>query len=114
MEKDQEILFSVRPEDIMVARKPMAVSSRNQMEMNIEGVEKRGPLVWLSGRKGELELHAVVTASSYEDLELEINTNAVFIFKARAVQILEEDTSVIPMKTDIPDYVNLSRSGKLS
>ena len=105
MEKDQEILFSVRPEDIMVAREPMAVSSRNQMEMNIEGVEKRGPLVWLSGRKGELELHAVVTASSYEELELDINTNVVFIFKARAVQILEQDTSGIPMKAGIPDYV---------
>jgi len=113
MKKDNQVLFSVRPEDIMVARGTMEVSSRNQLEVQILRVERRGPLVWLTGRKGKLELQAVVTASSYEALELEKEGEAVFIFKARAVQILEEMTGEMELSPEIPDYVHVNEKGEL-
>lgn len=83
------VTLSIRPEEIMVARGEMAVSSRNQIKLTIVDTERRGPLVWLTGEHGGLVLHAVVTVSAYETLELEEGGEAVFIFKARSVQILE-------------------------
>ena len=108
LQKDSEVIFSVRPEDIMVAKEEMIISSRNQMRVTITETERRGPLVWLTGMRGKLVLHAVVTVSSYESLELDQGAEAVFIFKARAVQILDDATgSNIDLPSSIPDYVSV-------
>lgn len=113
LEVNTQVLLSVRPEDIMVANETLAVSSRNQLDVNIVRVDRRGPLVWLTGEKGQLELHAVITSSSYDSLELERGSKVVFIFKARAVQILEERSSQGPLSSEIPDYVHVNDKGEL-
>lgn len=106
LEKGSEVIFSIRPEDIMVAMDEMAISSRNQMRVSITGMERRGPLVWLTGTRRKLNLQAVVTVSSYESLELDPGSEVVFIFKARAVQILEvSNGNTIHRQSSLPDYV---------
>jgi molybdate transport system ATP-binding protein len=91
LEGNSDVVMSVRPEDIIVARDGGAVSARNRITVVLSGIEKRGPLVWLTGRAGDLELVAVVTVSGFDALEISKGETCQFIFKASSLCLAGAD-----------------------
>lgn len=84
------VVVSIRPEDIIVARGESVISARNQIPVILTDIQRRGPLVWLTGKAGDLELVAVVTSSGYESLNATRGDPCLFIFKASSLCLIEE------------------------
>lgn len=85
LEHGTEVVLSVRPEDIIVARDGGLTSARNEIPVVISGIERRGPFVWITGKTGSLELVAVVTSSGYESLGASPGDRCLFLFKASSL-----------------------------
>ncbi len=81
------VVLSLRPEDIVLL-KPGAydVSARNMLEVIVEEVEPRGPLMLVKARAGGLHLKAYVTRSSVDHLGVEDGARLIACFKASAVR----------------------------
>jgi len=88
----ERVTLSIRPEDIMAAGGESSVSARNQIKVTITDVDRRGPLVWLTGAAGDVSLTAVLTASGYESLETGPGGECLFLFKASALRVVENES----------------------
>ncbi len=84
------VTLMVRPEDILLTRKPMGGSARNIVKAVVEDVDWRGPLalVTLRSVNGELKLKAYVTKSSLEELDVKRREILYAVFKAASLKVL--------------------------
>ncbi len=84
----EEVVLSLRPEDIIVLReRRLESSARNILQATVESLELHGPLVLLHTRSGEkLMLKVYVTKSSAEYLKLKPKSKVILCFKASAVK----------------------------
>lgn len=89
MEHGTEVVLSIRPEDIIVARNSGLTSARNEIPVVIADVERRGPFVWITGEADGLEIVAVVTSSGYESLGARPGDRCLFLFKASSLCLVD-------------------------
>ena len=83
----EDLVLLVRAEDIVVDLRRIEESSAlNQIEVVVVDVRRRGMLVEVVGRRGDLTLVAVVTPASAERLGLKAGREVFFSFKASAVR----------------------------
>ena len=97
-----DVTLSIRPEDIIVAREESVISARNRVPVTLSEIKRRGPLTWLTGRSGDLELVAVVTSSGYESLDASLGDSCFFIFKASSLCLIEDNSQAMGIASNIP------------
>lgn len=90
VEPGREVLASVRPESILLAREAQDLTARNQIRGRICSTERRGPLVRICGETEAGPMTALLTASGLEALDLSVGDEVFFIFKAGHVKILRD------------------------
>ena len=95
-----DVTLSIRPEDILVARDESVISARNRIPVTLSEIKRRGPLTWLTGRSGDLELIAMVTSSGYESLETSPGDMCFFIFQASSLCLIEENFQKIVLASN--------------
>ena len=78
----KDVRVSIRPEDIIIAKKPLESSARNVIPGRIKDILKKGHLVWITLSIGDVEIKAVLTPNSCHMLDLEIGKEFYAIFKA--------------------------------
>lgn len=81
----QEGHLAIRPEDIVLSRRPISSSMRNSFPGIITGVENQGLSYAITIRCGNLRLKALVTRGALEELELAPGKSIFISFKATAV-----------------------------
>jgi molybdate transport system ATP-binding protein len=85
-----QVLLSVRPEELAVARQSLPITLRNQIPVEILRMERRGPLVWLAGQADGFILEAAVTVNGAQEQELEVGSKAIFAFSAISLRIIDK------------------------
>lgn len=84
--KEGDVHFTVRPEDIIIANEEISSSARNKFEGKIVEIIEQGALIKLNVDIGEI-IAVYVTRQSFFDLELNIGSNIWVFFKASAVHL---------------------------
>lgn len=87
----RQIHLSVRPEELAVARQRLPITLRNQIPVNIRHLERRGPLVWITGEAAGFTLEAAVTVSGAQEQELKVGDEAIFAFSASSLRIIASE-----------------------
>jgi molybdate transport system ATP-binding protein len=88
---DHRVQLSVRPEELAVAQKQLPITLRNQIPVRIQGLERRGPLVWITGKAAGFSLEAAVTVSGAREQKLKVGDEAVFAFSASSLRIIASE-----------------------
>ncbi len=83
-----EVLISIRPENIAVARERIHASQRNEIEFVVEDIRQEGHIVWIVLQAGELSLKAMLTPNAVESLGIEKGRRVYGAFKATATKIV--------------------------
>ncbi|WP_297436327.1 ATP-binding cassette domain-containing protein [Thermococcus sp.] len=86
---DGEVILSLRPEEIIVAREPGECSAQNVVPVMVESMERRGQLVWLSLSLDGLSLRAVVTPNAVELMGIKPGRRFYALFKASALRVIK-------------------------
>jgi len=86
-EKTGEVKACVRPEEIIVSKRPVRSSGRNVLKGRISEISNRGPTVWLRIDVGR-EFTAVITKKSFMDMNLKVGTGVYLAFKASSVHVI--------------------------
>ncbi len=94
---EDQILLSVRPEELAVARQQLPISLRNQIPVKIQRLERRGPLVWVTGQAAGFSLDAAVTVTSAQEQKLKVGDEAVFAFAASSLRIIGREEQSLPV-----------------
>lgn len=94
------VLLSVRPEELAVAQRQLPITLRNQVQVKITHLERRGPLVWLTGEANGFCLEAAVTVSGAQQLGLEVGNEATFAFSANSLRIIDRQPLDLAAKKD--------------
>lgn len=89
----KDVRVSIRPEDIIIAKKPLESSARNVIPCKIEDIQRKGHLVWITLSIGDMDLKAVLTPNSCQMLELEKGKQFYAIFKAVNLKILGDNNA---------------------
>jgi len=77
----------VRPEDIILSEKPIVSSARNMFKGRVVGISDMGPLVKLRVDAGK-EFVVQITKRSFNDMRLNVGSEAFLNFKASSVQVV--------------------------
>jgi molybdopterin-binding protein len=92
--KNGKVRATIRPEDILLSRDPLASSARNNFSGKVVQISDRGSVSYITVRipppkKGGrgLDLIVLVTQSSVQELELEPGQEVTAAFKASALHI---------------------------
>lgn len=85
----QRAMMSVRPEELSVALQHLPISLRNQVPVTICSLQRRGPLVWLTGEATGFHLEAAITVSAAQQLKLKEGAEAIFAFSAKSLRIID-------------------------
>ena len=85
----------VRPENIIVSRRPARTSARNQIRGEVESLARRADLCQVTGRFAESLMTCVVTPLSVEELRLEPGATVYFTFKAGSVHLFLDGTAAV-------------------
>jgi tungstate transport system ATP-binding protein len=75
----------VRPEDIIISKKPVVSSARNVFEGKIVEMVDQGPVMKLKVKAGK-EFVVQVTKRSFKEMQLTMGSSVFLVFKASAVQ----------------------------
>ncbi len=88
---DSAVRVAYRPEDVVLAPydQPLRSSARNRFEMRVAAVRPIGSFVRLRLAGGGVQLAAVITRHSLEELGLEVGTPIVAQIKATALHAFE-------------------------
>jgi len=81
-------LLMLRPEDIVLSKSLIKTSARNTIKCKVVEVEDKGPLIHVKIERGKLNLRAVITRGSYEELEIKPGKEIYASFKASAVRVI--------------------------
>lgn len=91
-----QVLLSVRPEELAVSRQPLPISLRNQVPVTIESLERRGPLVWLTGKAAGFSLEAAITVIGAQEQNLAVGEQVIFAFSATSLRIIKQEEPSVP------------------
>ncbi len=75
----------IKPEEILLSRRPFESSARNQFACRVEEWENSGPLLAVRVATGGLSLTALVTHESFNELGIHAGTELYCTFKSSAV-----------------------------
>jgi len=81
----------IRPENIIVSRKPVRTSARNQLAGTVESVNRRGEVWEVTGRFGNQSMSCIVTPQSLEELGIAPGVRVCFSFKAGNVHLFGDE-----------------------
>ena len=84
-QKTGKVTVYVRPEDIIVSRKPVVSSARNMFRGKIVEMVDLGPVLRLKVDAGK-DFVVQVTRRSFNEMKLNIGSQVFLVFKASAVQ----------------------------
>jgi len=84
IENKEKIYFIIRPEDIIVSKKPLRSSARNCYLCKIIKIINRGAVIYLTADIGE-RITALITKASFEEMNIKKGDSVYFTFKASAV-----------------------------
>ncbi len=87
-EEGEEVLLSIRPENIALARERIHASQRNEIQFMVEDLFVEGHIVWIHLRSDNLVLKAMLTPNAVESLGIEKGKEVYGIFKATATKIV--------------------------
>jgi len=85
--KSGRVTVFVRPEDIILSEKPMISSARNVFKGRVVGILDLGPLVKIRVDAGK-EFVVQITKRSFNDMRLNVGSDAFLTFKASSVQVV--------------------------
>lgn len=88
IENKEKVYFIVRPEDIIVSKKPLHSSARNCYLCKIVKIINRGAVIYLTADMGE-RITALITKASFEEMDIKRGDSLYFIFKASAVHLFK-------------------------
>lgn len=91
---DHRVQLSVRPEELAVAKEQLPITLRNQIPVKIQSLDRRGPLVWITGKAAGFSLEAAVTVSGAREQQLTVGSDAVFAFSASSLRIIASEHRV--------------------
>lgn len=86
IEMEGDVHVTIRPEDIIVSKKPMESSARNSLQGRIVSVSEKGPIIHVTADIG-VEMTAAITKESFRQLQLTLGDEIYFTFKAPSVNI---------------------------
>ena len=86
-EAEGSVILSIRPEEIILARDPGLCSAQNDVPVEVEGVERRGHILWVY-LNGNLKLRAVITPNAAEILGIRKGERLHALFKASALRVI--------------------------
>ncbi|MCD6415583.1 MAG: ABC transporter ATP-binding protein [Planctomycetes bacterium] len=78
----------IRPENVLISAEPVRASATNQIPVEVVSVERQGRLLAVTGRRDGLEISAIITPRSLDELGIEKGTLAYFSFKASSVHLM--------------------------
>jgi molybdopterin-binding protein len=86
-ERRGEVKVCIRPEDIIVAKRPIKSSGRNLLKGRVTEVSDRGTTVRLRVDAGR-GFAVTITKKSFTDMELGVGSRVYLAFKASAVHLI--------------------------
>ncbi|MEA1904857.1 MAG: ABC transporter ATP-binding protein, partial [Candidatus Hadarchaeota archaeon] len=86
-ERRGEVKVCIRPEDIIVAKRPIKSSGRNLLKGRVTEVSDRGTTVRLRVDTGR-DFVVTITKKSFTDMKLKIGSRVYLAFKASAVHLI--------------------------
>ncbi|MHA1710509.1 MAG: ABC transporter ATP-binding protein [Candidatus Freyarchaeota archaeon] len=85
----KQVNLLVKPEDVILATSKPMTSARNVLEATIVNLSFQGPLVRVTASAGPIQVDAMATRASVEELRLDLGQKVYLAFKASAVHILD-------------------------
>ncbi len=82
-----DVVFGIRPEDIVLSLSPIQTSARNVLKCKVVDMEDFGEVLRVYLKCGDISLNSVITKQSAEMLSLKKNIDIYAIFKASSVHI---------------------------
>jgi len=86
-QKEGKVKVCIRPEDILLSKRPIKSSGRNMLRGKITEISDRGPTVRLRVDVGR-ELVVIITKRSCLDMKLRIGSGVYASFKASSVHVI--------------------------
>ncbi len=86
-QKEGKVKVCIRPEDIILSKRPIKSSGRNMLKGKITEISDRGTIVKLKVDVGR-ELAAIITKRSFLDMKLKIGSEVYAAFKASSVHVI--------------------------
>ncbi len=84
-----KVRLGIRPEDIIIAKRPFKSSLRNIFEGKVEHIENLGAVSKISVDVKGVKFRAIITRSSLFEMNLNENDKVYLGFKASAIRIFE-------------------------
>lgn len=85
--KEGKVKVCIRPEDILLSKRPIKSSGRNMLQGKITEISDRGTTVKLKVNVGR-ELVVIITKRSFLDMKLRIGSEIYVSFKASSVHVI--------------------------
>jgi len=86
-QKEGKVKVCIRPEDILLSKRPIKSSGRNMLQGKITEISDRGTTVKLKVNVG-CELVVIITKRSFLDMKLRIGSEIYASFKASSVHVI--------------------------
>jgi molybdate/tungstate transport system ATP-binding protein len=86
-QKEGKVKVCIRPEDILLSKRPIKSSGRNMLQGKITEISDRGTTVRLKVDVGR-ELMVIITKRSFLDMKLRIGSRVYAAFKASSVHVI--------------------------
>jgi len=86
-QKEGKVKVCIRPEDILLSKRPIKSSGRNMLQGKITDISDRGTTVKLKVDVGR-ELVVIITKRSFLDMKLRIGSEIYASFKASSVHVI--------------------------
>ena len=86
-QKEGKVKVCIRPEDVLLSKRPIKSSGRNMLQGKITEISDRGTTVKLKVNVGR-ELVVIITKRSFLDMKLRIGSEIYASFKASSVHVI--------------------------
>jgi len=86
-QKEGKVKVCIRPEDILLSKRPIKSSGRNMLKGKITEISDRGTTVRLKVDVGR-ELVVIITKRSFLDMKLKIGSGVYVAFKASSIHVI--------------------------
>ncbi len=83
----------IRPENILISRRPVRTSARNQLAGRVTRVDREGNVYAVTADCEGLEMTSVVTGQALQELEIEPGARVHFSFKASSLHLMPTEES---------------------
>jgi len=81
------VVFGIRPEDIVLSPSPIQTSARNVLKCRVVDIEDFGEVMRVYLKCGDLSLSSLITRQSADMLSVKKNSEIYAVFKASSVHI---------------------------